>query len=218
VSTDVIVEIRVDVSKPVSPASNFVRPVLQQVIGIISCVTTARSVKANVARVRRQFLCPRLRVPVMKAQRYIVLLQLSENFLRIPGIVAKFDCIRIVLGEDIEKVAQSAGVRLPFGRKLEKYRPEMWSQVPCTRKEKIDGILCVFQALHVRQKAAGLYREQKARGDPRCPLSKRFFVRESIEGVINFDSVKLPRVPLQHFGRRKLGRVEIAEPMFVMPS
>jgi hypothetical protein len=89
--------------------------------------------------------------------------------------------------------------------------------MPGTRKEKIDRILCVFQAFDVRKKAAGFYCEKKTRGNRSRPVFKNFFFRQPIERVIDFDSVKLSRVPRQHFGRRKARRIEISDPVFVMP-
>jgi hypothetical protein len=59
---------------------------------------------------------------------------------------------------------------------------------------------------------------RKSRGTVLAHSRKVFSSAEPIKGIVDFDSVKFPRMPSQHFSRGKPWRIKIADPLLVMPA
>src|SRR2546430_10884805 len=93
----------------------------------------------------------------------------------------------------------------------------MGAQVLGAREEEIDRILGVFQPFHVCKKTACFYCEQKTGRNRSRPVSKSLLFWEPVKRVVDFDGMKLSRIPRQHLRRRKTGRIEISKPVFVVP-
>jgi hypothetical protein len=70
----------------------------------------------------------------------------------------------------------------------------------------------------VRQETAGFNGKKKPRRNYIPPLLKGLLFREAVKGIIDLNRVKLSRVPGEHLRSRKPLRVEIANPVLVMPS
>ena len=96
-SSYIIVEVHIYIAEPVRPALNFCGPLLQNMIGIIPRIATTGSVKTNIREICGQLLRPGERMPIVDAQGNIVLLQQVINFTPVPGIVAEFDSIGMLL-------------------------------------------------------------------------------------------------------------------------
>ena len=91
-----------------------------------------------------------------------MLLQQTINLVAVPTIVAEFYGVGVLSRQELEKIAQSAYVRLPLRRKLKKHGPKVRTQVPGARKEKIDRFFGVLQSFDMGEETAGFYCEQKA--------------------------------------------------------
>src|SRR5207247_5936549 len=59
---------------------------------------------------------------------------------------------------------------------------------------------------------------KEVRGGLRPPFVERRRVGQAVEGVVDLNRVEGPRVVLEPPGGRELSRIEVAPPVFVLPS
>ena len=85
-------------------------------------------------------------------------------------------------------------------------------------EEACERIVWVLQLLHVREKTAGLHRVQKPRRRLLAPSGERFWRRQTIETVVDFNRIEGKGVVGKPSGHGELGWIEIAAPVFVLPA
>src|SRR5215218_191154 len=119
--------------------------------------------------------------------------------------------------QDVQEVLQPCAVKLPAGRQLVEHGAQMTSKGPGAAEEALDRLLRVLELLHVREKAAGFYGEQESARRARGPVSERVFFRQPVETVVDFNGVEDGGVVLEPPLLRKVSRVEVPAPVFVLP-
>ena len=70
----------------------------------------------------------------------------------------------------------------------------------------------------MRDEPTGFHREDKARRRQLPPALKGFLFGETVKAVVDLNRIEFARIPREHFGRREPLRVEISQPVLIMPA
>ena len=158
---------------------------------------------------------------VMQTQRDAMMLKQREHLVCIPRGLPEFDGVTASPRQRLQKRFETGEAhrrQWPARRQLIKDRPERRAEQFCARKEELERTLGILELLHVRQIPArfqGVY--EPARHAP-APGSESRGVGQPIEGVIDLNGIEALGVVLQPPALRQVGRIEVATPMFVLPS
>src|SRR5688572_3743561 len=117
-----------------------------------------------------------------------------------------------------QKVFEAKEVYGPVRRQLVQHRPKMRSEVLRTIEKTRDWFLWILQLLHMGEKATGLDCIQKPPRRLVTPLCERPRLRQSVEAVVELDSIEAQHVMGKPARLRQLGRVELVTPMLILPT
>src|SRR5438067_8684343 len=148
----------------------------------------------------------------------VVLLQDLGDFITDPALFTKLKGVAMIPGQSLEEFCQTLGIDTPGGRKLEEDWSKFFPQCFSARKKFVQRVLRVFQLFVVRKKSAGLYSKAKGRGSGIAPGVHRFKFGQHVEAVIDLYAVEALVVKGEHLRCRQLLRIELSQPVFVMPS
>src|SRR5581483_2311993 len=92
------------------------------------------------------------------------------------------------------------------------------AQMLRARKEEVDRIFGIFEALYVSDKATCLHGEDEPYRNCPLPLLEGCFQGEPVKGIVDFDCLKFTSVPGKHLRRWKTRWIKIGNPVLVMPA
>jgi hypothetical protein len=158
---------------------------------------------------------------VVQAQRHLVPVEQRKDSVVVPARVAKLHCmnpVRPYASEILEEILQTVEVDRPVRRQLIQDRAEMRTEMLCPVEEPHEWIVRVFQLLHMGKETARLDRIQEVAGRPLPPFVESRSLRQSVERVVDLDSIEVQRVMGEPTSLGQLRRIEAAPPMAVLPS
>src|SRR5207302_1329052 len=100
--------------------------------------------------------------------------------------------------QDLQKTFQPLQIYFPLGRELKEHRAQLFAQILSAGQNVIQSIFRIFKLLVVRNKSAGFYGEDKIFRRRVAPRFKSFNRGQAIEAIVQFQSVKVADVKIEH--------------------
>src|SRR5215210_3466724 len=130
----------------------------------------------------------------MEAHCHFIAAQQLIDSLVVPARLPELHRVPEAARQSRQKVFEALKVHWPAWRQLVQHRREMRSEVFHTIEETRDRFLWVLQLLHMGEKATGLDCIQKPPWRLVTPLCERLDLRQSVEAVVDLDSIETQRV------------------------
>src|SRR5574341_2060602 len=118
-------------------------------------------------------------------------------------------------GEGLQEPVEPRQVEVKCPRQLKQHGAEGVCEVPGAVEEGPQGLLDVFEPLHVGDEPAGLDGKDKTLGNALAPRHKRLLCGEPVERVVQLDGVELLGVEGEPLVVGELTRVEQLAPMWI---
>src|SRR5947209_819851 len=135
-----------------------------------------------------------------------------------PTGIAKLEDMEQVVRQHLDEVAQPLRIATPSGRQLVEDRSVMRAQQPDARENIVQWLIRVRELFVVCQEPACLDGIKKAGRSLSLPVPEGFGRGESIETIIDLNSIEITLVIVKPLPRRQLFRVKDMSPMLVHPA
>src|SRR5262245_48622508 len=218
-TSDVVVEIREHVDPARGSCREPVAPRVKLVVAVRAAVPFY-AVESDVDEWANRDALGRRAFHVVQAQRHLVPVKQRKHTVVVPAWVAKLDCmnpIRPYAVEILEEILQTAEVDRPPRGQLIQDRTEMRPEVPGIAEEPHEWVVRVFQLLHMGKETARLDRVQEVTRRSLAPFFESCHLGQSVEGVVDLDSIEVQRVMGEPASLGQPSRIEDAPPMAVLP-
>src|SRR4030095_13242240 len=155
---------------------------------------------------------------VVQAERDLIATQQRIHAIVVPGGLPEFHRVPITGRKHRQEVLEALEVDGPARRKLIQHRAQLGTELPDVFEEAAQRILGILELLHVCQEATGFDGVDKASRRLLSPFRKCARLRQSVEAVVDLDRIEAEGVMAEPARLRQVGRIEVAAPMFVLPS
>lgn len=135
-----------------------------------------------------------------------------------PGGIAQFDGPALGGGQMMEEVGESGRVNMPMWGEVDEDGPKGLLEAFGAAEEEVDGALGVFEMFEVGAVAAEFKGVNEVLGCAAAPIVEGFGLRESVEGVVDFDGVEMLGVMFEPLRGGQVGGIEDVSPMVVLVS
>ena len=119
------------------------------------------------------------------------------------------NAVRPYAPEILEEIPQTVEVDRPARWQLIQDRTQMRTEMLCTVEEPHEWVVRVFQLLHMGKETARLDRIQEVQRRSLAPFFESRSLRQSVESVVDLDSIEVQRVMGEPASLGQLRRIKL---------
>src|SRR5215475_6070320 len=155
---------------------------------------------------------------VVSAEGDPALLQQLKDLVDHPTLIAEFEDVPQVSGQQVQEGLQSLQVQTPARRQLIEDRAQMFPQEPGPIQKSLERRFRVFQPLQMGQVSIRFDRVNESVRRLLAPCLEGLGGGQLVESIVDLDRVESLSVELEPLLRRRSFRIEAPAPMVVIPA